>query len=231
MAGDGHDGYFRAGQLLLCRGHRSILLNLLRTQQANRSAVERESRKELEKLRKLKQVSLTEPLAEKTRPATMDDIIGQEEGLKALRRRCAGRILSTSSFTVRPASARRPLPASSSKRPNATRCRRLRVTPSSSKWTTPQRPALTIAACRPVARLGARPDLSGRRPARSRPASRSQSPQAVAKAHGGILFYRRDRRASPDPDEQAAQSTGRPESVSRERLLQLGRHEHSGPHP
>lgn len=65
-------------------------LNLLRTQQANRSAVERESRKELEKLRKLKQVSLTEPLAEKTRPATMDDIIGQEEGLKALRAALCG---------------------------------------------------------------------------------------------------------------------------------------------
>lgn len=65
-------------------------LNLLRGQQANRSAVERESRKELEKLRKMKQVSLTEPLAEKTRPATMDDIIGQEEGLKALRAALCG---------------------------------------------------------------------------------------------------------------------------------------------
>lgn len=65
-------------------------LNLLRSQQANRSAVDRESRKELEKLHKMKQVSLTEPLAEKTRPATLDDIIGQEEGLKALRAALCG---------------------------------------------------------------------------------------------------------------------------------------------
>ena len=65
-------------------------LNLLRSQQSNRSAVERESRKEMEKLRRMKQISLTEPLAEKTRPATLDDIVGQEEGLKALRAALCG---------------------------------------------------------------------------------------------------------------------------------------------
>jgi len=65
-------------------------LNLLRAQQASRGAIERESRKELERLRKLKQVSLTEPLAEKTRPATLDDIIGQEDGLKTLRAALCG---------------------------------------------------------------------------------------------------------------------------------------------
>lgn len=65
-------------------------LNLLRSQQTNRAAIERESQKELEKLRKLKQVSLTEPLAEKTRPATLDDIIGQEDGLKSLRAALCG---------------------------------------------------------------------------------------------------------------------------------------------
>lgn len=64
--------------------------NLLRGQQSNRGAVERESRRELEKLNKLKQVSLTEPLAEKTRPAALSDIIGQEEGLKALRAALCG---------------------------------------------------------------------------------------------------------------------------------------------
>src|SRR5690625_3073942 len=65
-------------------------LNLLRGQQSNRNAIERESRKELEKLHKLKQVSLTEPLAEKTRPGALADIIGQEEGLKALRAALCG---------------------------------------------------------------------------------------------------------------------------------------------
>src|SRR5690606_40610652 len=60
--------------------------NLLRQQQTSRSAVERESRKELEKLAKLKAISLTEPLAEKTRPSRFEEIVGQEDGLKALRR-------------------------------------------------------------------------------------------------------------------------------------------------
>lgn len=59
--------------------------NLLRTQQGNRVAVEKESRKELDKLQRMRQVSLTEPLSEKTRPAKFEDIVGQAEGLKALR--------------------------------------------------------------------------------------------------------------------------------------------------
>lgn len=64
--------------------------NLLRSQTNNRTAIERESKKELEKLRKLRTVSLTEPLSEKTRPATMNDIVGQEEGLRALRAALCG---------------------------------------------------------------------------------------------------------------------------------------------
>lgn len=64
--------------------------NLLRTQQSNRVAIDRESRKELEKLQRLRAISLSEPLAEKTRPMTMDDIIGQQDGLKALRAALCG---------------------------------------------------------------------------------------------------------------------------------------------
>lgn len=59
--------------------------NLLRNQKTNRSAVDRESKKEMDKLRKLRSVSLTKPLAEKTRPQTMDDIVGQRDGLRALK--------------------------------------------------------------------------------------------------------------------------------------------------
>ncbi|MEN6313514.1 MAG: ATP-dependent protease LonB [Clostridiaceae bacterium] len=65
-------------------------LNLLKSQQGNKSANEKESRKELEKLRRLKEIKLTEPLSEKTRPATIKDIIGQEQGLKALRAALCG---------------------------------------------------------------------------------------------------------------------------------------------
>jgi ATP-dependent Lon protease len=59
--------------------------NLLRNQKSNRSAVDRESRKEMDKLRKLRSISLTKPLSEKTRPVSMTDIVGQKEGLRALK--------------------------------------------------------------------------------------------------------------------------------------------------
>ncbi len=64
--------------------------NLLKTQQGNKSALERESRKELEKLRHMRTISLTEPLAERTRPTSFDEIIGQDEGLKAMRASLCG---------------------------------------------------------------------------------------------------------------------------------------------
>ncbi|HHW48720.1 MAG TPA: ATP-dependent protease LonB [Clostridiaceae bacterium] len=65
-------------------------LNLLKSQQVNKGAIERESKKELEKLRKLKEIRLTEPLSEKTRPSSLSDIIGQEQGIRALRAALCG---------------------------------------------------------------------------------------------------------------------------------------------
>ncbi|AEF93572.1 anti-sigma H sporulation factor, LonB [Desulfotomaculum nigrificans CO-1-SRB] len=64
--------------------------NLLKAQQGNKSAVEKESRKEMEKLQRLRAISLTEPLAERTRPKNFDEIIGQEEGLRSLRAALCG---------------------------------------------------------------------------------------------------------------------------------------------
>ncbi|QSO53275.1 ATP-dependent protease LonB [Alicyclobacillus curvatus] len=64
--------------------------NLLKTQHSNRHAIERESRKELDNLRKMRTISLSEPLSEKTRPVSMDDIVGQKDGLKALRAALCG---------------------------------------------------------------------------------------------------------------------------------------------
>jgi Lon-like ATP-dependent protease len=64
--------------------------NLLRSQQSNKTAVERESKKEMERLQRLRSISLTEPLAEKTRPVSFAEIIGQEDGLKALRAALCG---------------------------------------------------------------------------------------------------------------------------------------------
>ncbi|WP_026478849.1 ATP-dependent protease LonB [Alkaliphilus transvaalensis] len=60
-------------------------LSLLKSQQGSKSAIEKESKKEMDKLRKLRDRSLTVPLSEFTRPSTLEDIIGQEEGVKALR--------------------------------------------------------------------------------------------------------------------------------------------------
>lgn len=64
--------------------------NLLKSQQGSKVAVERESRKEMDKLQKMRAVSLTQPLAEKTRPGSFQEIIGQEEGLAVLRAALCG---------------------------------------------------------------------------------------------------------------------------------------------
>ena len=63
---------------------------MLRSQHGNKSSVERESRKELEKLQKMRKVALTTPLSERTRPVHFDEIIGQKEGIKALRAALCG---------------------------------------------------------------------------------------------------------------------------------------------
>lgn len=65
-------------------------LNLLRNQQSSKVTIEKESKKEIEKLRKMRDISLTEPLAEKTRPNTFNEVIGQERGVKALKAALCG---------------------------------------------------------------------------------------------------------------------------------------------
>ncbi len=60
-------------------------LNLLRGQQNNKVAIEKESRKEMEKLQHMRDIELTKPLSEITRPSDFSEIIGQENGVKALR--------------------------------------------------------------------------------------------------------------------------------------------------
>ncbi len=63
---------------------------MLKSQQGTKVAVERESRKELEKLEKMRKIALTTPLAEKTRPQHFEEIVGQREGVKALRAALCG---------------------------------------------------------------------------------------------------------------------------------------------
>ena len=57
----------------------------LKQQKRNTPAVRRESTKEMEKLSRMRGIRLTEPLAEKVRPAAFADIIGQEEGIRSLK--------------------------------------------------------------------------------------------------------------------------------------------------
>lgn len=64
--------------------------NLLKNQQGNRVAIVRESKKEIEKLRHLRSVALTEPLSERTRPQSFQDIVGQTEGIRALKAALCG---------------------------------------------------------------------------------------------------------------------------------------------
>jgi Lon-like ATP-dependent protease len=59
--------------------------NLLQSQNSNKSFIDRDSRKEIEKLARLRAIGLTQPLTEKTRPSSLKEIVGQEEGLKALK--------------------------------------------------------------------------------------------------------------------------------------------------
>lgn len=57
---------------------------MLRQHYSGRSSVEKESMKQRQKLESMRKISLTLPLAEKTRPHCLKDIIGQQEGIKAL---------------------------------------------------------------------------------------------------------------------------------------------------
>jgi Lon-like ATP-dependent protease len=58
---------------------------LLKNQQSRKIVAGRESEKEILKLKQMRSIKLTEPLSSLTRPASLDDVIGQEEGIDMLR--------------------------------------------------------------------------------------------------------------------------------------------------
>ena len=64
--------------------------NMLRSQQTSKTSIESDSARELEKLRTQKKIQLSKPLSEKTRPESLADVIGQEDGIKALRAALCG---------------------------------------------------------------------------------------------------------------------------------------------
>lgn len=64
--------------------------NLLKNQRTQKITIDKESRKEMEQLRKMRAISLTMPLSEMVRPARFSEIIGQEDGIKALKAALCG---------------------------------------------------------------------------------------------------------------------------------------------
>lgn len=56
----------------------------------NKVIIEKENTKEMEKLMEMRSIELTEPLTEKSRPNSFEEIIGQEEGIKALKAALCG---------------------------------------------------------------------------------------------------------------------------------------------
>ena len=57
------------------------LFNSNKANHSRTSVVDKENKKEMEKLLKMRRIKLTEPLTEKSRPIDFGDIIGQEDGL------------------------------------------------------------------------------------------------------------------------------------------------------
>ncbi|MCM3619352.1 ATP-dependent protease LonB [Sutcliffiella horikoshii] len=64
--------------------------NLLKNQRTQKVTIDKESKKEMEQLRKMRSISLSEPLAEKVRPTSFKEIVGQEDGIKALKAAICG---------------------------------------------------------------------------------------------------------------------------------------------
>lgn len=65
-------------------------LNLLKGQRTQKVSIDRDSKKEMDQLRSMRDIRLTEPLAEKVRPVSFEDIIGQEDGIKSLKAALCG---------------------------------------------------------------------------------------------------------------------------------------------
>lgn len=62
----------------------------VKTQKSKSIVIDRENTKEMNNLNRLRQISLTVPLTEKSRPSSFDEVIGQEKGIKALKAALCG---------------------------------------------------------------------------------------------------------------------------------------------
>ena len=60
------------------------------TNKSRKIVINRENKKEMELLKKMRSISLTVPLTEKSRPEKFNEVIGQEKGIKALKAALCG---------------------------------------------------------------------------------------------------------------------------------------------
>lgn len=67
-----------------------MFTTMSKPQRSREIIIDRESTKELNNLNRLREISLSKPLTEKSRPSTFDEIIGQEKGIKALKAALCG---------------------------------------------------------------------------------------------------------------------------------------------
>jgi len=63
----------------------------LKAQRSGKMVGSLESSKEMERIKKMREIMLTTPLSEKTRPQKLEQIVGQEDGIKALRAAFCGK--------------------------------------------------------------------------------------------------------------------------------------------
>ncbi|MBQ9915277.1 MAG: ATP-binding protein, partial [Clostridia bacterium] len=77
-------------QLLLTVIMGIYFVNAIKGQSGSKSHIENDSAKELDKLHRLKEIRLTKPLSEKTRPGSLADIVGQKDGIRALKAALCG---------------------------------------------------------------------------------------------------------------------------------------------
>ncbi len=57
----------------------------LKSQQSSKSSITEDSKGEIERLNRMRDIKLSKPLSEKTRPESFEEIIGQEKGIKAIK--------------------------------------------------------------------------------------------------------------------------------------------------
>ncbi|WP_234121703.1 ATP-dependent protease LonB [Clostridium hydrogenum] len=64
--------------------------NALKGQKSSKIVVDKENRKEMDNLDKMKRIKLSVPLSEKSRPSKFEEVIGQEKGIRALKAAICG---------------------------------------------------------------------------------------------------------------------------------------------